>query len=332
MPIGINSSVMKIIGFAAAYFLSGRLGLLLAVPPGYATAIFPASGVALAGLLLYGYRLWPAVWLGSFLINLSLSFDTSSSQTILKSLLVSSGIGSGAAIQALFGAFLIKRFVGFPNALEDGKTIAKFFILGAPIACISSATIGTSTLISAGVMTKTGLLINWLTWWVGDVIGVIIATPLMFIWFAEPAETWRKRKISVALPLLITLMLSIFSYIYASKEEEDRIRAEFNAQAKIMALSIQTDVHIHEDIIRSIASFFRSSGNIDRKMFKIFTEESLSKHKGVQVLSWAPNVPNSERLKYEATARRDGYPSFFIAERDHSGKLVPASKRSAYVP
>jgi len=54
---------------AALYFLSAKLALALAIPPGYATPIWPPSGIALAALLLAGTRLWPGVWLGSLLAN-----------------------------------------------------------------------------------------------------------------------------------------------------------------------------------------------------------------------------------------------------------------------
>src|SRR5678815_2542614 len=100
---------------AAAYYVVGRLGLLLAIPPGYATAVWPASGIALAGTLLFGYRVWPGILLGSFLINLRVSLEaTSSTASILNTTTLAAGIGMGASLQALFGAFLIRRFTQYP--------------------------------------------------------------------------------------------------------------------------------------------------------------------------------------------------------------------------
>ena len=74
---------VSILVLAFVYFIGGRLGLLLAIPPGYATAVWPASGVALAALLLYGYRLWPGVLLGSFFVNILISFDGSTLLSIV---------------------------------------------------------------------------------------------------------------------------------------------------------------------------------------------------------------------------------------------------------
>ena len=64
-----------VLGLAAAYFIAGRLALLLAIPPGYATAIWPAAGVALAALVTLGPRLWPGIWIGSFLVTLLVGLD-----------------------------------------------------------------------------------------------------------------------------------------------------------------------------------------------------------------------------------------------------------------
>src|SRR5438445_12673160 len=100
----------KLAAMAAAYYVVGRLGLLLAIPPGYATAVWPASGIALAGTLLFGYRVWPGFLLGSFLINLRTSLDTTSTASILNSTVIASSIGIGPSIQSFVVTFMIRRF------------------------------------------------------------------------------------------------------------------------------------------------------------------------------------------------------------------------------
>src|SRR2546429_6637117 len=92
--------LVELIAIAAAYYAVGRLGLLLAIPPGYATAVWPASGIALAGTLLFGYRVWPGILLGSFLINLRTSLDTTSTASILNTTALAASIGMGASLQA----------------------------------------------------------------------------------------------------------------------------------------------------------------------------------------------------------------------------------------
>jgi integral membrane sensor domain MASE1 len=87
--------IVSLLLIGVACYSFGRLGLLLAIPPGYATAVWPASGIALAGTLLWGNRVWPGIVLGSFCVNVGTSFDPESAQTIIRSLALALGIGVG---------------------------------------------------------------------------------------------------------------------------------------------------------------------------------------------------------------------------------------------
>src|ERR671937_1020835 len=75
----------QVLGLAAGYYVAGKLALLLAIPPGYATAVWPAAGLALGCLLLFGDRAWPGVIIGSFLVNFWTSLDTATFGAIVKS-------------------------------------------------------------------------------------------------------------------------------------------------------------------------------------------------------------------------------------------------------
>ena len=166
----------KILLLATAYFVTGKLGLMLAVPPGYATAIWPPSGIALAGIIVFGWRAWPGILLGSFLVNVSL--DSSSILTAIFSLGIPLIIGTGAALQAVIGAILVRRFASFPNDLAHVNEVFTFLFWGALVSCLVNATISVTTLMLSGKITVSNFLFNWWTWWLGDVIGVLIFTPL----------------------------------------------------------------------------------------------------------------------------------------------------------
>src|SRR5712692_5226450 len=202
----LSNAAVRTFGLAAAYFLVGKLMLLLAIPPGYATATWPASGIALAGVLHWGYRVWPGIALGSFLVNVWTSFDSAQPFTAVA---LPASIGAGAALQAVVGAWLVRRFLGFPTALNDEKVIGKFLFLAGPVSCLVSATVGVGSLVLWGTVPRLGVAFSWLTWWVGDTIGVLIVTPLLFLWMAESRASWRRRRVSVAVPLISALALSI---------------------------------------------------------------------------------------------------------------------------
>ena len=188
----------QIAATAALYYIAGRLALLLAIPPGYATAVWPAAGIALAAVLVCGYRVWPGILLGSFFVNVWTSVDTSNAATILKSLSLATGIGGGAALQAVVGGSLVRRFVGFPHPLDSERAVLKFLGLGGPVSCLVNATVSVTSLLLGGVIPKGNYLFSWWTWWVGDMIGVMIFAPLALIWIAEPRAVWRRRGVAVS--------------------------------------------------------------------------------------------------------------------------------------
>ena len=96
---------------AALYFAVAKLSLLLAIPPGYATAVWPPSGLAVAAILLAGNRMWPGIWLGAALANL----------TVQASAVAAVLIGTGNALEALVGAALIQRFIGVAAPLRKRR-------------------------------------------------------------------------------------------------------------------------------------------------------------------------------------------------------------------
>src|SRR5436309_11795030 len=111
---------------AAIYFVTGKLALFLAIPPGYATAVWPAAGLALGCLLLFGNNAWPGVIVGSFLVNFWTSLDTATFNAIIRSVAVPAFIGGGAALQALTGAFSGRRSFVLPPARPPGRAAFRF--------------------------------------------------------------------------------------------------------------------------------------------------------------------------------------------------------------
>ena len=201
--------VVPVLILAAAYGIAGRLGLLLAIPPGYATVLWLPSGLALAGVLMGGARMWPGIWLGSFMANIGTAFDATDAAALLTSAVIPTGIGVGAVVQALVGASLVHRGVGFPNTLTRARKIGALLLLGGPVSCLISATVGVTALAISGRIPSGMYFIHWGTWWVGDTFGVLITIPLVLSWLAEPRAIWRRRWLSVALPLVGALALVV---------------------------------------------------------------------------------------------------------------------------
>ncbi len=131
--------VVQVGVLAALYFAVAKISLLLAIPPGYATAVWPPSGLAVAAVLLAGNRMWPGIWLGAALANLAV--QASGVAALL--------IGTGNALEALVGAALIRRLIGIPTRFESGEDVFKF-VAAAAVASTVAATIGVSAIALVG--------------------------------------------------------------------------------------------------------------------------------------------------------------------------------------
>ncbi len=320
-----------ILATAAAYFVTGRLGLLLAIPPGYATAVWPPSGVALAAALLAGYRVWPGVLLGSFLVNVSTGFDSSTTAALTRSLLLPLAIGGGAALQAVVGTWLIRRALGPSLALDKVGDIVSFIFLGAVVSCCVNASIGSSALLLAGQVAANNYAFTWATWWAGDAIGVLIFTVFLFGFFAAPAAIWRPRRLAVSLPLALLFAGMTFLFVLASGWEVERQRAEFDRRAEALHRNLRLATDRYLEVIRSVANFMAVGGEVSRAEFSAFVSRPMARETGIQALEWVPRVSAEERAGLEAQARAEGLDGFVFSERAGDA-IVAAAERSIYYP
>jgi PAS domain S-box-containing protein len=221
-PGSLTAWLVQVFGLAAANYVAGRLGLLLALPPGFATAVWPPAGIALACVLLFGYRVWPGIWLGSFCLNVWIALDTTPAATLSRSVALAASIALGSSLQAVAGAYLVRRSVGFPTPLDRGHDIARFLVLGGPASCLVGATWGVTTLAAGGLLARAEWFFSAWTWWVGDTIGVLTLTPLVLIAAGEPRAVWRRRWASVGLPLGLTFAAAVVLFVSARTWEAEQ--------------------------------------------------------------------------------------------------------------
>ena len=188
---------------AAGYFATAKLALLAAIPPGYATAVWPPSGIALAALLLLGNRVLPGIWLGAALVNIS----------VQSSPLAAALMGTGNMLEALLAAVLIRRRLGTRREFEHGEDVLVFVTVAAASAMVA-ATVAAVALAVAHSLSWSQLGWNWWTWWLGDVMGIVLVTPLILAWRAHEQTSWTLGKAmeGTALAAALTLItLAIFS-------------------------------------------------------------------------------------------------------------------------
>lgn len=162
---------------AALYFLVAKVSLLAAIPPGYATSVWPPSGIALAAIFMYGRRVWPGIWIGAALVYL----------TVQSSVAAALMMGSGNALEAVVGAALIERRIGVPRQFRRGEDVFKFVLLAAAAATIA-ASIGSLAMVIVAGLPGAQIAATWWTWWQGDTTGMILIAPLILTWTVASAR------------------------------------------------------------------------------------------------------------------------------------------------
>jgi signal transduction histidine kinase len=182
---------------AALYFAAAKLSLAFAIPPGYATAVWPPSGIALAAALLLGHRVWPGVWLGAAAVNI----------TVEASWLAAAVIASGNTLEALVGAALIRRNMGVPHRFERGEDVVRFALIAAASSMIA-ASVALPVLGYGHALSGREMFWNWWTWWQGDLSGVLIVTPLVLGWAGRAELAWTPRRAIEALGLVLLLLFT----------------------------------------------------------------------------------------------------------------------------
>src|SRR5215472_13269899 len=153
----------------AACVLAGEAGLASPFTSGNVSPLWPPAGVALAATLLFGYRIWPAVALGAFIVNFFSAVPH----------VAAPGLALANTVGPLSSTWLLRRLPGFRPSLTRLRDVLGLVILGAFCGTAVSATIGTSTLFFTGVNAWSSSASTWRVWWLGDAMGVLIITPLV---------------------------------------------------------------------------------------------------------------------------------------------------------
>jgi PAS domain S-box-containing protein len=328
----IAHSLFIMCGSAAIYWIAARLALWMAIPPGYATAVWPAAGLGLVCVLAWGRRAAAGIAIGSCLVNLATSFDGSTVLTVAHSLAITGAIGAGAGLEAWVGAALIRRRIGFPCALHDERDIVWFTVLGGPVACLMSCTVGVTTLSIAGVVPWSGFAFNWWTWWVGDTIGVLVFAPLALLVLPRPHTVWRRRRGILGIPLVLGFAVVTVLFLRVSSWERARLRTDFERRVVTVDTVLKSQLLKYEEVVTSLPSFFSASSDVTRREFHVFCSHALARYPAILALSWNPRVGSADRAGFEARVRGDGLPDFIIAELAAAGGLRVAAARAEYAP
>jgi integral membrane sensor domain MASE1 len=189
---------------AAVYFGAGKLGLTLASVHTNVSPVWPPTGLALAAVLLFGIRVWPGVFLGALLVNLTTPIPINAAVVI----------AIGNTVEAVAASGVLRAF-GFRKSLDRARDVFKF--VSAVVICTGiSATIGNLGLVLWHSAPWGQFPLLWLTWWLGDLTGAVTVTPLVLTWLAGKGH-WLPRRRYLEATILILLLSASAMVTFAGK-------------------------------------------------------------------------------------------------------------------
>jgi len=303
--------------------VTGKLGLLLAVPPGYATIIWPASGIAIGMLLVHGARLWPAITLGSWLLNAHHSGVFTGGHWLSQESLAALCIALGSTAQALAGRWFVARLIGVPLRLKGVREVLIVLLLAGPATCVIAATVGVGTLYALGIVDSGAMVGNWIAWWSGDSLGVVVFMPLVLLAPGGRAQvSWRGKAIGqlpFAALLLLLLPLGLTFYAWQVISENDYLRgdAKFETLAIESEKALENRLASYGNALLGAASFVQGSSDISSAQWRAYADTIRLRENfpGLNGLAWVQPVETADLAGYERRRRADGTPDFTIHPR-----------------
>ncbi|QRN97945.1 MASE1 domain-containing protein [Archangium violaceum] len=188
--------------FALVYFASTRLGMSIVPPDEHVSALWPSSGVALAALLLSRFRSWPALLLVAIIVE---PFAYTPGRLPHLSSFV---LSTGNLLEALLGAFLLRRYVGIRPTLERVRDVLA--LLGAALlTTLLSASWNVPLLASLGKIPWSAWKSQWWVFFVGDSMGVLLVTPALLTWATRGLDGWSRARQAELVALLLLLGLTV---------------------------------------------------------------------------------------------------------------------------
>jgi signal transduction histidine kinase/CheY-like chemotaxis protein/integral membrane sensor domain MASE1 len=311
------------------YTLSGKLGLLLAVPPGYASPIFPAAGIAVAATLIRGRATLPWIFLGSLLLNLWAGYSIGH-QLDAASAAAAIIIAAASMVQAEVGGAMLRRSIGYPAPLDNGRDISRFLLLS-PVSCLTSATLSLAGLSLLGVVARPDLATSWISWWIGDTLGVLVVLPLMLVVAGEPRSLWRSRALPVAVPMLLFCALFTAIFVRVSKWEHDDGLLDFRLLSRQVVDEIHTGLEEDDVFLEQLERSFSGPAPLSRSDFHHLAQTLLQRVPTIQAVKWAPRIDPLHRAAFEAAQQAD-LPGFEIREVDPAGHPHRAGTRAYFYP
>jgi PAS domain S-box-containing protein len=303
VPEPAASAAAVVVFTALGYLAMGLLALQLASPPSYPSPLFPAAGVALAAVLVHGR---PALWgvlVAALLVNGVMSGPRGLAPP--SAWLMTWASSLGAVLQAVAGAWLVRRIVHQPLVLTEPRDVARFIGAGALLGSTVNATVSTIALVAVGVLAVGDAGTTWWTWWLGDAMGVLIATPVVLTLVGRPRADWAGRRVTLALPLLLTALLLALGAMLLARWDEQRRRTVFDRDAAMAAAGLQARLSQAQHALSALHGLYLASEMVTSDEFRRVSALWMQHEPMLQALGYSQRVAPGALPRFLDEVRRD---------------------------
>ncbi len=301
---------------AVACTAAGLIALPLVIAPVHQSPLNPAAGVALAAVLVYGRGALGGVALAAFIVGAVASWRDLGNASMMWFPIVQA---LSAALQAAVGALIVRRLVPAPLALTEPRDVARFYAAGAA-ASVVNATVLSLALVAARAMPASAALFTWFTFWLGDVGGLLIVTPIALTLIGRPRPEWAPRRLSVGLTLTLVTTFLAFAIVQVGRWDAERLALTFEDDASSSVLVLTSRLQMPLNALEALHGVFEVSRDVSRSEMRGATRSWL-RSADLKAMGWSEHVKREELDAFEARARKNSGASYRVVDRADGAAL-----------
>jgi len=300
-------------------------------PPATPVSLWPPAGIAFAVVYAYGARALPGVILGALVSGAySIPQVVSSTPDAMIAVVL---ISLGAALQALLTTILVRAFVGSREPLMRPQRISKFMLLAGVLGPFVNSIVGTWTLWDVGAVSRSQAADVWFTWWIGDAMGVVFFAPIVLMLIPSQAEVWAGRRLKVAIPTFLAVLISLGMWWQGGVSAQDDMRLIAEQRAQVAAVDLEYHANTYLRVAKDAASMFMARPDVSAAEFTRFATPVLLDEEDVLALEWLPWVASGDLDRFQEQLRKDlGMPRYSVWTLNRKPILHTATADVHYAP
>ncbi|WP_417614015.1 ATP-binding protein [Oceanisphaera sp.] len=283
------------------YFLLAEFGRLLAIPPAYTSPVWPAAGLGVFYLLMWGWRYWPMIWLGSVASDVLHRFVLAEHDLELTVLTMTAVDGVGASLSAIVGACAMVALVADKKRVISERRVFKAILIAVPVAGAIAPTLSLGTLYLLSRIPVESIAGSWIYWWMGDSLGVMLLAPLMLPLTSRSLShlgfNKHIRQLQIV-PLLVIVVLILAFHALGRIEKLD-FQQRHEARSEVLQDNLRQTLFALSETVKATGDFIISSQQVDLGEFRRFTQRSLDSGL-VKEIGWTPSVSGAQGDGYRA--------------------------------